>query len=126
MMAKLCAAVLLVSLVQSILAANCSITPIYVDIHKRVVHGSEVEQYGSFIGVSNPFQNQSLWPSLQRNETSFASASFCSNSNLTNCLEATGGNVDYNSSTSYAEQLFIVLVLQANMRVDSKQTLATR
>jgi hypothetical protein len=99
-MTRLCATLLFASLVESILAANCSIAPIYVDIHKRVVDGSNVEQYGSFIGVGNPFQNQSIWPSLRRNETSFASAVFCSNSNLTNCLDSTGGNVDYNASTS--------------------------
>ncbi|TLD35477.1 acid protease [Venturia nashicola] len=102
-MARLCATVLLMSLVESILAANCSIPPVYVDIHKRVVNGTDAFPYGSFIGVGNPFQNQSIWPSLRRNETSFASSEFCSNSNLTNCMGSTGGNVKYNLSTSFKE-----------------------
>ena len=114
-MTRLCATVLFASLVKSLLAANCSIAPIYVDIHKRVVHGSNQEQYGSFIGVGNPFQNQSIWPSLRRNETSFASAGFCSSSNLTNCLDSTGGNVDYNASTSYVEQPVVLIVFLANL-----------
>lgn len=99
-MARLCATVLLMSLVESILAANCSIKPIYVDIHKRFVNGTDAFLYGSFIGVGNRAQNQSIWPSLQRNETSFASSDFCSNSNLADCLVSTGGNVKYNLSTS--------------------------
>lgn len=101
-MAKLGASVLLLaSVFESVLAANCLIRPIYVDIHKRAVtHGSEVEQYGSFIGVGNPFQNQSIWPSLSRNETSFAALDFCANSNLTDCVDSNGGSVDYNASTT--------------------------
>ncbi|KAE9991815.1 hypothetical protein EG327_010917 [Venturia inaequalis] len=102
-MTRLCATVLLVSLVGPILAANCSIKPVYVDIHKRVVNGTSAFPYGSFIGVGNPFQNQSIWPSLRRNETSFASSEFCSNSNLTDCMGSTGGNVQYNLSTSFKE-----------------------
>lgn len=102
-MAKLgCSVLLLASLLESVLAANCSVPPIYVDIHKRAVtHGTELEQYGSFIGVGSPFQNQSLWPSLRRNETSFAALSFCAHSNLTDCVNSDGGAVDFNASTSY-------------------------
>ncbi|QDS68605.1 hypothetical protein FKW77_001142 [Venturia effusa] len=102
-MARLSATVLFVSLVDSLLAANCSIKPVYVDIHKRAVNGTSAFPYGSFIGVGNPFQNQSIWPSLRRNETSFASSQFCSNSSLTNCLGSTGGNVHYNLSRSFKE-----------------------
>lgn len=80
---------------------NCSITPIYVDIHKRAVHGSSIFQYGAFIGVGTPAQNQSIWPSLRHNETSFASSDFCSNSNLTDCIDSTGGNVQFNLSSTW-------------------------
>jgi hypothetical protein len=75
--------------------------PIYVDIHDRAVDGATEEfQYGSFIGVAVPYQNQSLWPSLRRNETSFAAKDFCRNSNLTDCINNTGGTVDFNASTT--------------------------
>jgi hypothetical protein len=75
--------------------------PIYVDIHNRTVSGGGREfQYGSFIGVGVPYQNQSMWPSLRRNETIFAGKDFCTNSNLTDCINNTGGTVDFNASTS--------------------------
>jgi hypothetical protein len=68
-------------------AFNCSIPPIYVDIHLRAVHGMAAFQYGSFIGAGTPAMNQSLWVSLRANETTFTSAEFCETSNLTNCDE---------------------------------------
>jgi hypothetical protein len=83
------------------LAFNCSTPPIYVDIHKRVVHGTDVFQYGSFIGVGTTAQNQSLWPSLSQNETTVANIDFCSHSNLTDCVHSTRGNFDFTASTSY-------------------------
>jgi hypothetical protein len=89
------------SFLQAVFAANCSIQPIYNDIHKRAVHGSAIFQYGSFIGVGNPTQNQSIFPSLRLNETSFAASTFCQNSNLTNCIDSTGGSVDLNQSSTY-------------------------
>ncbi|KAF2422186.1 hypothetical protein EJ08DRAFT_565208, partial [Tothia fuscella] len=94
-------ALLLASLQTVALAANCSLSPIYNDIHRRTVHGSDVFQYGSFIGVGLPSQNQSIFVSLKLNETSFASSNFCQHSNLTNCQTSTGGSVDYNQSTTW-------------------------
>lgn len=76
---------------QSTVAFNCSKPPVYVDIHKRAVHDSATFQYGSFIGVGSPAQNQSLWPSLSRNHTSFGSHSYCDNSTLKDCQTSTGG-----------------------------------
>lgn len=99
-------ALLLVSSLRIVLAANCSLPPVYNDIHKRVVHGSDTFQYGSFIGVGTPSQNQSIFVSLRLNETSFASSNFCQHSNLTDCQISTGGSVDYNQSTTYVARLF--------------------
>ncbi|KAH7413689.1 aspartic peptidase domain-containing protein [Phaeosphaeria sp. MPI-PUGE-AT-0046c] len=87
--------------VQSTVAFNCSKKPIYVDIHKRAVHDSPVFQYGSFIGLGTPAQNQSLWPSLAQNHTSFASHSYCSdNSTLRDCDRSTGGFFNNEDSTT--------------------------
>ncbi|KAF2841523.1 acid protease [Patellaria atrata CBS 101060] len=83
------------------LAFNCAIPPIYVDIHKRIVHGTNIFQYGSFIGVGTPAQNQSLWPSLKQNETSVAFFKFCQNSNLTNCEDSTNGNFETTESDTF-------------------------
>ena len=79
---------------------NCSIEPIYVDVHKREVHGSPDYLYGSFIGVGTPAQNQSIWPSIRQNETSFASTSFCGSSNFTNCEALSGGSVNITESST--------------------------
>ncbi|OCK76380.1 acid protease [Lepidopterella palustris CBS 459.81] len=84
-------------------AFNCSQPPIYVDIHKRVVHGTDIFQYGSFIGVGTPAQNQSLWPSLRQNQTSVASTQFCDNSTLVDCAQSTRGNFDTSLSTSWMQ-----------------------
>ncbi|KAJ4377456.1 hypothetical protein N0V83_000281 [Neocucurbitaria cava] len=90
--------------VQSTVAFNCSQKPIYVDIHKRAVHDSPVFQYGSFIGLGTPAQNQSLWPSLQQNHTSFASPTYCKdNSTLKNCDRSTGGFYNHQDSTTFIE-----------------------
>lgn len=90
-------------LAQSVTAFNCSIPPIYVDIHKRAVHESDVFEYGSFIGVGTPAQNHSLWPSFSKNETSFASHAYCyqNNDTLPNCDTSTGGFFNSNDSTTY-------------------------
>lgn len=91
-----------VLLAQSTVASNCTKKPIYVDIHKRAVHDSPVFQYGSFIGLGTPAQNQSLWPSLQQNHTSFASSDYCKdNTTLRNCDRSTGGFFSPQESTSY-------------------------
>ena len=90
--------VALIFLVELSRAFNCSIPPIYIDIHRRAVHGTNVFQYGSFIGFGNPAQNQSLLPSLRQNETSVAHADFCDGSDLPNCLDSTRGN--FNPSES--------------------------
>ncbi|KAH7079724.1 aspartic peptidase domain-containing protein [Paraphoma chrysanthemicola] len=90
---------------QSTLAFNCSKKPIYVDIHRRAVHDSPVFQYGSFIGLGTPAQNQSLWPSITQNHTSFASHEYCQgNSTLKNCDSSTGGFYKNEDSTSFVAQ----------------------
>ncbi|CAO2647364.1 Nn.00g082860.m01.CDS01 [Neocucurbitaria sp. VM-36] len=89
---------------QSTVAFNCSKKPVYVDIHKRAVHDSPVFQYGSFIGLGTPAQNQSLWPSLAQNHTSFASHVYCKdNSTLKNCDRSTGGFFNHQDSTTFVE-----------------------
>ena len=92
---------------QSTVAFNCSLKPIYVDIHKRAVHDSPIFQYGSFIGVgtgetasATSAQNHSLWPSLSQNHMSFSAHSYCDNSTLANCEESTGGFFSSDQSTS--------------------------
>ncbi|KAF4303719.1 putative peptidase a1 [Botryosphaeria dothidea] len=82
-------------------ALNCSIPPVYVDIHDRDVHGTGVQQYGSFLGMGTPAQNLSLWPSIVQNETSVAAEQFCGNSTLADCRANTGGLVDVSQSTSW-------------------------
>ncbi|KAF2871323.1 aspartic peptidase domain-containing protein [Massariosphaeria phaeospora] len=92
-----------VLLAQSTVAFNCSKPPIYVDIHKRAVHDSPEFQYGSFIGVGTPAQNQSLWPSLSQNHTSFGTHAYCGdNSTLRNCDRSTGGFF-LNQQSTYAD-----------------------
>jgi len=87
---------------QSTVAFNCTQPPIYVDIHRRAVHGTDKFQYGSFIGVGTPAQNQSLWPSLSQNHTSFAASTFCEdkNTSLADCTRSTRGNFDFDSSST--------------------------
>lgn len=94
----------LAGLLPGSLAFNCSVPPIYVDIHNRVVHGTNIFQWGSFMGVGSPDQNQSLFPSLRQNETSVADISYCDHSDLANCDVSTGGNFDPSQSTSYVLQ----------------------
>ncbi|KAF1998200.1 hypothetical protein P154DRAFT_524291 [Amniculicola lignicola CBS 123094] len=95
---------------QSTVAFNCSKSPIYVDIHRRAVNGIDVFQYGSFIGVGTSAQNQSLWPSISQNHTSFTSTSYCDNATLANCGTSTGGFFDRTLSRSFeAEPQFQTL-----------------
>ncbi|KAH0542271.1 hypothetical protein FGG08_003298 [Glutinoglossum americanum] len=81
-------------------AFNCSIPPIYVDIHKRAVHGMVAFQYGSFVGIGTPAQNQSMWVSLRSNETAVAAQDFCANSDLPGC-DARGAYFESGVSTSF-------------------------
>ncbi|KAH0562032.1 hypothetical protein GP486_003268 [Trichoglossum hirsutum] len=81
-------------------AFNCSIPPIYVDIHKRAVHGMVAFQYGAFVGAGTPAQNQSLWVSLKSNETSVAGQDFCANSNIPDC-SSRGAYFETGPSTSF-------------------------
>jgi hypothetical protein len=85
----------------AVLAQKCvERYPIYVDFHNRTVTGGgSIMQYGSFIGVGVPSQNQSIVPSFTRNETSFAAREFCSNSGISDCIDRTGGSVDFTAST---------------------------
>ncbi|KAF1809625.1 acid protease [Eremomyces bilateralis CBS 781.70] len=87
----------------TVLAFDCSKPPIYVDIHKRAVRGTNILQYGSFIGFGTPSQNQSLFPSLRQNETSVASGDFCGRSQLRNCEGETHGTFDASFSRSWIE-----------------------
>jgi hypothetical protein len=57
---------------------DCSIQPIYLDIHERSVEGGL--SYGAYINVGSPEQELSLWPSLELNETTLADNEFCTNS----------------------------------------------
>ncbi|KAF2672984.1 acid protease [Microthyrium microscopicum] len=86
-----------------IFIGSVALTPLYVDIHKREVHGTPIFQYGSFIGIGAPAQNQSVWPSLTQNELSFAASTFCFNSNLTNCSTSTGGDFDPAQSITWKQ-----------------------
>ena len=81
----------LFSLAQVASSFNCSIAPIYVDIHNRSVHGSDFKQYGLFVGLGTPSQNFSLWPSLVHNETAFASDDFCTPRSPAACVDNTHG-----------------------------------
>lgn len=90
---------LCLALVHYALAFDCKILPVYVDIHKRAVHGTEVFEYGTFIGLGTPAQNQSLWPSLLQNETTIADIDFCQSNNLT-CLNSTGGLFETDQSST--------------------------
>lgn len=60
-------------------------------MHYREVHGTDHFEWGSFLGVGVPSQNQSLWPSITQNETSVADINFCSNSSLADCEDSTNG-----------------------------------
>ena len=81
------------SLAQVVFSFNCSIPPIYVDIHMRAVHDSEVFQYGLFVGLGtgSPKQNFSMWPSLTHNETTFAATDFCTSESPATCPNNTHG-----------------------------------
>ena len=81
------------SLAQVAFSFNCSIPPIYVDIHKRAVHDSEIYQYGLFVGLGtgSPKQNFSMWPSLTHNETTFAATDFCTSESPASCPNNTHG-----------------------------------
>ncbi|ETN44541.1 uncharacterized protein HMPREF1541_10211 [Cyphellophora europaea CBS 101466] len=100
----------LLALVSSVLGQDQCLdgrTPIYVDFHDRHVNNSEGNpdaniQYGLFIGVGTPAQNQSLWPSLVHNETTFSSPSFCDNSTNPSCREQTHGTYQPEDSERYS------------------------
>lgn len=84
--------ILVLSLVSSVLAVNnCSITPLYIDIHNRPVNAGLNIQYGMFIGVGTPSQNLSLWPDFSRNETTLAGVDYCLNTPDVNCGNETHG-----------------------------------
>jgi hypothetical protein len=72
-------------------ADDCTITPIYVDYHNRLVDGGLNYQYGLFMGVGTQSQNQSLWPSLSNNETYLSSTSYCDDSTWSKCINETHG-----------------------------------
>ncbi len=89
-----------ISFIGTAFAFDCSILPIYVDIHKRAVAGTERFEYGSFTGVGSPAQNQSLWPSLSYNDSSVADVNYCKGSNFTDCENQTGGYFNFEQSAT--------------------------
>jgi hypothetical protein len=88
-------------LIASTIAFDCSIYPIYIDIHDRRVATSEIEEYGTFIGIGTPSQNQSLWPALSHNETTLASTQFCSQGSSSNCRDNSHSIFEPGLSSSY-------------------------
>ena len=76
-----------VCFIASTVAFNCSILPIYIDIHDRSVAASGIEEYGTFIGIGTPSQNQSFWPALSHNETTLAGTRFCSQGSSSSCQD---------------------------------------
>ena len=77
--------------VSAALAANCSVGPVFVDIHSRETDDNFNFQYGLFIGVGTPSQNQSLWPSLGHNESTFSDDAYCNSSPFAECSNQTHG-----------------------------------
>ena len=73
------------------LAVNCSIAPVFVDIHSRETDDNFNFQYGLFIGVGTPSQNQSLWPSIGHNESTFSDDAYCDSSPFVRCSNQTHG-----------------------------------
>lgn len=74
-------ALIYASLSASLVIADCSIPPIYLDVHAREVEGTDnAVSYGAYINIGSPVQQLSLWPSLEINETTLADVNFCSSS----------------------------------------------
>jgi hypothetical protein len=95
----------LFTLVATALAAsNCSIKPIYVDFHDRCVDDCFTIQYGLFIGVGDPFQNESLWPSISRNEITFSGVDFCADGSSEQCVNQTHGLYSPGTSLAFQER----------------------
>ncbi|KAI9828349.1 MAG: hypothetical protein M1832_002777 [Thelocarpon impressellum] len=97
------ASLVALSLIGGAYSFDCSIPPIYIDVHKRAVHGGGAQEYGSFVGFGTASQNMSLWVSLSANETSVADPDFCKKSNLTDCDNATGGFFDSALSSTWKQ-----------------------
>ena len=74
---------------------QCGSSPIYVDVHKRAVNGTNEFVYGSFIGIGDPRQNQSLWPSIVHNETYFTANDFCDGIDPTMCNATITGGIQF-------------------------------
>ena len=95
-MSPLEAVVVVLCFVQLTFAAfNCSIPPIYIDIHVREVQGTTTFEYGSFFAWGEQEQgrpqNQSLWPSFNDNETTVAGVDYCNGSDDPACANNTHG-----------------------------------
>ena len=79
--------------------------------------------------MGTPAQNQSLWPSLQQNHTSFARDTYCKdNSTLKDCDKDTGGFFSPQESTSYVRLHTSITTPIANTQdsfdqIDNFQTL---
>jgi len=81
-------------------AFDCNIPPVYIDIHKRAVHGTEDFEYGLFMGLGTGPQNQSMWPSISQNETTIADSSICQNLDIPSRETSTGGLFEANLSST--------------------------
>jgi hypothetical protein len=91
-MASILLTVLLLTALTSAQQSCNGLNPIYVDFHDRNVNNTETRiQYGLFIGVGTPFQNQSLWPSIRRNETTFSGPDYCGSNSSDLCMQQTHG-----------------------------------
>ncbi|KPI36371.1 uncharacterized protein AB675_2950 [Cyphellophora attinorum] len=85
------------------------LSPIYVDFHDRNVNNTETRiQYGLFIGVGTPFQNQSLWPSIRRNETTFSGPDYCGSNSSDLCMQQTHGTYRTEDSQTFESVSFEV------------------
>jgi hypothetical protein len=92
---------LLALFLPTVLADDCGIHPVFVDYHARLVDGGLSYQYGLFVGVGTNSQNQSLWPSLVNNETTFSGVHFCENSPDDRCANETHGYYEPVLSQTY-------------------------
>jgi hypothetical protein len=84
----------------SLAFSDCTIPPIYLDIHARDVEGTNnALSYGAYINVGSPIQQLSLWPSLDINETTLADTKFCSSQSCS--ASSAHGLFDPTKSTSF-------------------------
>lgn len=98
-------ALVLLTLTSIVLAQDeCEdgLKPVYIDFHDRnVSNNNQNNQYGLFIGIGTPSQNQSLWPSISHSEMTFSSPELCDNNDNSGCREQTHGFYSPEDSETY-------------------------